>query len=469
MRGMRVTRRLLKAGASPSGQLEPLFQANDTGVGKKYPGRTTWDVPSGNSAHDITLAMTAARFKDKKIRDAQREAAVRRVIAASGPGSKGKGCIGHYVLVAVEFVSDCEHRVHLKRGQVGRIREVDYEGDVLIAFDGLDGEYQGDYWVGSESLCNIAVSAELTRPRRSSPDAQGIEGVMPFGDKPPIPRDASGRPATTKGGLPMINSIALSGAGWLLPFHIGVVNTLIEAGCLTEKTVFAGASGGALVAAGYAAGLNRDQMMEGVYRIQRSAAANGLLMKGREPIEQFLRSSLTEDAVKLCAGRLIVAVTHTSPQRSLREPALIKEWESVDDLVESLIASCWIPLYLGPSLTVPFRGGTAVDGGLNRMVPPVDGAVRVCPFPGTVSGRRTFLGRQLVRDGDCDISPDLVAKRAPLTSLRDLLPLVLAPGRVKTLDMLYDNGETAALAWLEEKKDDRSVRRNSVHLSWSQA
>jgi predicted acylesterase/phospholipase RssA len=44
-------------------------------------------------------------------------------------------------------------------------------------------------------------------------------------------------------------SFALSGCGWLIPFHLGVLDTMKEAGYLTDKSIIAGTSGGSLAAA----------------------------------------------------------------------------------------------------------------------------------------------------------------------------------------------------------------------------
>jgi predicted acylesterase/phospholipase RssA len=49
--------------------------------------------------------------------------------------------------------------------------------------------------------------------------------------------------------------IALSGCGWLLPFHIGCYETLIHNNTCPDDIPLAGASGGALVAAGIASGI----------------------------------------------------------------------------------------------------------------------------------------------------------------------------------------------------------------------
>ena len=45
-----------------------------------------------------------------------------------------------------------------------------------------------------------------------------------------------------------IDFVSFSGCGFLIPFHVGVLKALKKHDLLAEHTVFAGASGGALVA-----------------------------------------------------------------------------------------------------------------------------------------------------------------------------------------------------------------------------
>jgi hypothetical protein len=46
----------------------------------------------------------------------------------------------------------------------------------------------------------------------------------------------------------MIRSVSLSGCGWLIPYHVGVLKCLMERGIVCkDRTVLSGVSGGAIV------------------------------------------------------------------------------------------------------------------------------------------------------------------------------------------------------------------------------
>ena len=89
----------------------------------------------------------------------------------------------------------------------------------------------------------------------------------------------AGEGETAAGARNHFRGLSFSGCGWLLPFHAGVANALIDAGALRLSTpppathahdsgeqycAFAGASGGALIAAALACGITPHAIMEQV-------------------------------------------------------------------------------------------------------------------------------------------------------------------------------------------------------------
>jgi len=67
---------------------------------------------------------------------------------------------------------------------------------------------------------------------------------------------------------------------------------------------------------------------------------------------------------------------------------LVSNFESNEEMVEALLASSYIPLYLGPSLATKFRNEIVVDGGLVNAVPIFKNSTTICPFPGTGENAR---------------------------------------------------------------------------------
>jgi len=90
--------------------------------------------------------------------------------------------------------------------------------------------------------------------------------------------------------------LSLSGAGWLLPFHVGVYETLVKAGAAFEDIPIAGASGGALVAAGFGGGSNGDDMMRVLGEIGKWTEKNGYFGKLANPMREVLYDVLPADA-----------------------------------------------------------------------------------------------------------------------------------------------------------------------------
>ena len=135
--------------------------------------------------------------------------------------------------------------------------------------------------------------------------------------------------------------------------------------------------------------------------------ANGVVGRVGAVLERALRRELPANAHELCSrDNLFVSVstvralsTHERDDMKRARRArgqsdanvpfftldgeLISAFESFDDLIGALLASCHIPLYCGwPARR--YRGKWCVDGGwfdLAPVPPNVDNAVRVCGIP----------------------------------------------------------------------------------------
>lgn len=99
------------------------------------------------------------------------------------------------------------------------------------------------------------------------------------------------------------------------------------------------------------------------------------------------RSILPSDVVSRCNGRLYVTVTQVWPRPSL-QPQIVSQFSSPEHLVQTVAASCFIPLWSAPrqlatkvTLTRAGSGPTwFADGGLLAFMPPV-GDIRISPLP----------------------------------------------------------------------------------------
>ena len=186
----------------------------------------------------------------------------------------------------------------------------------------------------------------------------------------------AGEGETTAGARNHFRGLSFSGCGWLLPFHAGVANALIDAGALRLSTpppathardsgeqycAFAGASGGALIAAALACGITPHAIMEQVLALAHTCRGSGTWWRLKQPLANGIRELLPGHAMDMLGDthrdgvpRLQVAVTKmslrgarfkVSPQRPLPIPLphMISEFDSEDDLVAALVTSSFVP------------------------------------------------------------------------------------------------------------------------------
>ena len=84
---------------------------------------------------------------------------------------------------------------------------------------------------------------------------------------------------------------------------------------------------------------------------------------GLQPLV-YVVAVLPEDVHVLASGRLNVSVVQCSTRKPFLRSVYVNEFESKDDLVQALLTSSHVPLYMNTRVTSTFRGQTCVDGGL---------------------------------------------------------------------------------------------------------
>jgi len=203
-----------------------------------------------------------------------------------------------------------------------------------------------------------------------------------------------------------ISRVALSGSGWLLPFHIGACQAMKELELVDEKTEYCGASGGSLIATGAVLDIPTDKMMEYVLDLAKWYRSEGGFGKLENELRKRFKDILPPNATDSLNGRLHVSVLPLTPQNRLNQ-RIISSFESDSDLLDALITSSFIPLYLGPSFATKFRDEWCVDGGLGNIVPRFEGAITVCPIPFTGPKVHPAHPMRLVAK-NVNISPDNV-------------------------------------------------------------
>lgn len=259
---------------------------------------------------------------------------------------------------------------------------------------------------------------------------------------------AGRRALSTGGGAPSVDvpndqrpvaarDFSFSGSGFLLSFHLGVAHELQRAGAIQPSSRFAGASGGAIAALTLAADVEVEQIHAEAKRMAALCRAQGTLWKLEDRLRDIFAQRFSGVAVDKLERRLTIATEKMWPARLM---VLSDRFDSLEDLGDALIASCYIPFYLAPRGTSLFRGEHHVDGGLLTLVPEIPDYVKVCAFPATT-----------LRRPDYEISPS-IDPQFPF-SVFQLFRFALFPPEPKVLDELFELGARCARLWVEQQKE----------------
>jgi len=223
-------------------------------------------------------------------------------------------------------------------------------------------------------------------------------------------------------------SFSFSAAGWLKMYYWGVAKCLQVHGLAASENVkFSGSSAGSLAAAGLVVGSDFDKIKK--VSLEKVDEVHGKFFpafKLREYIRDVLRDMLKDGDEKRLNGRLEVCVTTIAPLMGARK---YKNFSSVQDLTEALLASCCIPPFAG--LPFVYRGELVFDGGLAQFQPIFDSQ--------TVTVSAMYFS-------DADIKP---SRYIPTW-------WVVYPPRREDFEWVFDLGYIDTISWLE---------RNNAHNS----
>ncbi|GBF93867.1 hypothetical protein Rsub_06866 [Raphidocelis subcapitata] len=229
--------------------------------------------------------------------------------------------------------------------------------------------------------------------------------------------------------------VGFSGAGFLIPFFLGVIDVLQRQGVLQPSMPMAGASSGALAIMTASDQISLQMMREEASRLSAYCLKHGncygtLQAEVRRAAQRLLPRDAADRANK--HGRLHVAVTYPSPSGGPVQQALVGNFTGRDDLREALEASIYIPYYAGAALSTSFRGKAAYDGsfagsgpGFLPCPPGVSYCLRVSSLPacemfGSMFGRLAF-GRPSDRARGASIARNVLGGadlRARLAEMR---------------------------------------------------
>ena len=215
-------------------------------------------------------------------------------------------------------------------------------------------------------------------------------------------------------------AVSFAGCAWLLPYHLGAAQGLSRHFNLNAP-YYLGASSGAIAAVACASGLSPRDVFEQTLRSAARHEGTRLGPFGRMSalVHHALDNTLPADAHERVAGRFFASLTTLPRFKNRLEPN--RPLGSRQELIELVLASCYIPLYY--ERLARFRGRPYLDGGATDVLPVREaGTLTISPLPAH----------------GADITPQTAR---PL--LRVLLP---EPG---VLRELFDEGERDAQRYAE--------------------
>lgn len=224
-----------------------------------------------------------------------------------------------------------------------------------------------------------------------------------------------------------------SAGGLLFPYFVGNAVALKRLGLISEDTIFAGASAGSLISSCLVCDIEPEVLMDTNLIMYRELREKGTIGNVRGVVETYCHKLLPDDAHLRANNRLHVAIARVSRQRPFMQPVYINEFFSKEDLIQALLTSSHVPLYMNSKVTSTYRGRTCVDGGLMHFIPtpPCTNTVKICCFPALPFKADIAPGAF----GECNYS------------LRQMLQFAILPPNENKIVELFEMGVNDVLEW----------------------
>ncbi|OQR73806.1 hypothetical protein BIW11_01074 [Tropilaelaps mercedesae] len=192
------------------------------------------------------------------------------------------------------------------------------------------------------------------------------------------------RPKQRKSGLRREAHLSFSGCGFLGIYHVGVASAFREYAPQFVERKVVGASSGALTACCLINDLPFDVAVTSILRMATQSRRRALgpfhpSFNLNSILFEDLGKILPEDAHIRSSGRLHISVTKLSTM----ENEVVSEFKTRQDLIQTLMASCFIPIFSGYLPPVLGGGERYIDGGFSCNLKVYDDTtITVSPFSG---------------------------------------------------------------------------------------
>lgn len=243
-------------------------------------------------------------------------------------------------------------------------------------------------------------------------------------------------------------SIGFSAGGLLFPYYVGVTKALREEGIIDNRNKIAGASAGSLAAAVFYCGLSSEEIIRSTKVFYRDLRSNGTSGRLRGVLQNSMESLLPDDIHYRCKDRCFVAVTQLQPEL---KSYLISNFYSKSDLIETLLTSCFIPLWFdGGRVSKNWRKRLCVDGGISNFIPtpPAGPGVGTTSIPATIR-ISCFDTQRWPIFNDIDICPGKFDLSSSVHSTNlERFKRAFIPGTDDDIDRLVVEGIEDAQQWI---------------------
>eukprot|EP00965_Chrysotila_dentata_P227662 6196141-Pleurochrysis_carterae.AAC.5 len=235
---------------------------------------------------------------------------------------------------------------------------------------------------------------------------------------------------------------SFSPGGLLFPYFIGIGYSLLSAGAIDSRTPLGGSSAGSIVAGALACGVDKTEVRRGLSELAANVR-NGQTLNSALRLE--LDRLLPDDAPERAEGRLKVCYRQVFPWPKSFE---VTKWDSKQDLINTICASCNWPFFFSRWPLVWVRRGLAVDGfftqPMSRFGCPAldaDRTVLICSLP-----------RMEVKADQGDlIQPGVASFSSPPFSDGEWFSYAMAPASEETFDQIIELGEEHGQQWLRQE------------------
>ena len=172
-----------------------------------------------------------------------------------------------------------------------------------------------------------------------------------------------------------INGIAFHGSGGLLYYYLGIADYIQQNYELSDYQ-FCGVSGGCIPAFILSSGLLVRHMWKSCFIpwINETRRLNGsglfLTTFSDESISILLKNlenSISDHKKVLENINKNLSIRMTEVDFLKINQCYLKKWDSLNDLLDSIIASCWVPGIFG-SLSRSYKGKEYIDGGFPNSI-----------------------------------------------------------------------------------------------------